>query len=125
MNTRVRITATLTVWNDPATVADESDSGFVHVDFVDIDLVQEKQAPDVDIYLNLSSFGENQVQTAMGSGTEARFSDAVIVVVQDRTSDPYTPSWPGPTMDAIKGLLRRRPPASGHGNGGEPWRWTC
>lgn len=105
VNSRIRITGTLEV-------ADGSDAGFVHSDFCDIDLVQEKVAPDIDLYFDLSSFGEDQVNSAM-SGGEARFANALIVVVQDQTSSPASPSWPTAVADEVKGLITGLVPAAG------------
>lgn len=108
VNSRIRVTGTLEV-------ADGTDPNFVHTDFTDIHLVQEKQAPDIDLYFDLSSFGQDQVNAALteAGGGEARFTGALIVVVQDRTSAPHTPTWPAAVADEVKGLLTGRVPAAG------------
>jgi len=105
VNSRIRISGTLEV-------ADGSEPGFVHTDFCDVDLVQEKSGPEVDLYFDLSSFGEDQVISAL-SGGESRFSNALIVVVQDRTSMPAAPVWPSEVADEVKGLVTGSVPASG------------
>jgi hypothetical protein len=98
VNSRIRVTGTLDV-------ADGSDPGFAHTDSTDIDLLQEKIAPEVDLYFDLSTFGQDQVDSAT-SGGEARFPNALIVVVQDRTNEPAPPSWPAEVADEVKGLIR-------------------
>jgi hypothetical protein len=105
VNSRVRIGGSLRV-------ADNSDSGFIHQDFTEILLLQEKEGPDVTMYFNQSSFGDNQVETNM-SGGESRFTDALIIVVQDRTSRPAPISWPPKVADELKGILQGLTPASG------------
>jgi hypothetical protein len=106
VNSRIRISGSLEAAGDP---------GFVHRDFVDIDLVQEKQAPQVDVYLDLSSFSKAQVDAALAEsgGVEARFPNAFIVAVQDRTSTPAPISWPAAVAPEVRGLLTRRVPAAG------------
>lgn len=105
VNSRIRVTGTLEV-------ADGSDPGFVHEDYCDIHLVQEKQAPEIELYFDLSSFSEDQVNSAM-TGGEARFNGSLIVVVQDRTSTPSTITWPALVADEVKGLITGFTPASG------------
>lgn len=105
VNSRIRITGLLDV-------ADGTDPGFVHRDFLDIHLVQEKQAPDVQLYFDLSSFGDDQVASATVAG-EARFSDVLYVVVQDRTSQPAPPVWPAEVANEVKGLIQGWLPAAG------------
>ena len=106
VNSRIRISGSLEAAGDP---------GFVHRDFVDIDLVQEKQAPQVELYLDLSSFSKAQVDAALAEsgGVEARFPNAFIVAVQDRTSSPASISWPAAVVPEVRGLLTRRVPAAG------------
>lgn len=105
VNSLIRVTGTLTV-------ADGTDPDFVHRDVLELTLVREKQAPAVDLYLDISSFGEDQVNAAM-SGGEARFSGALIVAVQDRTSPGAAISWPATVPDEVKGLIAGRVAASG------------
>lgn len=105
VNSRIRITGTLEV-------ASGMDPGFVHIDHFDLHLVQEKQAPAIELYFDLSTFGEDQVDSAM-SGGEARFGGALIVSVQDRTSMPATISWPAEVADEVKGLVTGPVAASG------------
>ncbi len=105
VNSRIRITGTLDV-------EDGSDPGFVHTDFCDIELVQEKSGPEIELYFDLSSFGEDQVTSALAGG-ESRFADALIVVVQDRTTAPAAITWPSEVADEVKGLITGFVPASG------------
>ena len=105
VNSRIAVTGTLEV-------ADGSDPGFGHTDSTELTLVQEKAAPDVDLYFDLGSFGLDQVDSAM-SGGEARFEDALIVVVQDRTSAPAPPVWPADVADEVKGLITGFVPVAG------------
>lgn len=104
-NSRIRISGVLDM-------ADGTDTGFVHRDHTDIALVQEKQGPEVDLFFDLSSFGEDQVVSATAGGV-ARFSDALIVVVQDRTSQPAPPVWPAQVANEVKGLVQGWIPAAG------------
>jgi len=106
VHSRIRVTGTLT----PSAAAD---ANFVHTDFTDIILVQERQAPQVDLYLNLSTFSDDQVQAQAGGGATATFDDALIVIVQDRTSRPDTIPWPATMADEVKGLLQGQTPAAG------------
>lgn len=105
VNSRIRITGTLEV-------EDGSDPGFIHEDYCDIHLVQEKQAPEVELYFDLSAYSEDQVNSAMDGG-EARFNASLIVVVQDKTSMPASITWPDKVADEVKGLLTGFTPASG------------
>ena len=115
VNGRIRVTGRLWVPNvatpdDPLT---SPDAGFVHEDIVYVDLVREKQAPEVLIYQNLSTFSEEQVATNMAAG-EARFDAAFYVVAQDRTSLSFpVPVWPAELPDETKGLVLGLVPASG------------
>jgi hypothetical protein len=108
VNSRIRVTGSLTV-------ADGTDPGFVHQDFADIELIQEKQAPLINLYLDISTFGEDQVNSALteAGGTEARFARALIVTVQDRTSRPASIAWPPEVVNEVKGLLTGFTPAAG------------
>jgi hypothetical protein len=105
VNSRIRVTGTLEV-------ADGSDPGYSHRDFCDIRLVQEKDAPRIDLYFDLSTFGDDQVDSAMAMG-EARFANALIVVIQDRTSQPAPTAWPAAVADEVKGLITGFVPAAG------------
>ncbi|MEO0972059.1 MAG: hypothetical protein AAFX85_03120, partial [Pseudomonadota bacterium] len=105
VNSRIRITGTLEV-------ADGSDPGFVHEESIDVDLVQEKVAPQVDVFLDLASFGEDQVTSALAGG-ESRFTGALIVVVQDRTSTPAATVWPVEVAPEVRGLIEGPVPSAG------------
>jgi hypothetical protein len=106
VNSRIRISGSLEAAGDP---------GFVHRDFVDVDLVQEKVAPAIELYLDLSSFSQEQVNAALATtgGVEARFPNALIVAVQDRTSAPAPIAWPAAVVPEVRGLLTGRVPAAG------------
>ncbi len=103
VNSRIRISGELEAAGEPA---------FVHRDYYDVNLVQEKEAPEIELFFDLSTFSEDQVASALDAG-ESRFSGALIVVVQDRTSRPAEPPWPAETADEIKGLVTGFVPASG------------
>ncbi|HEX6077752.1 MAG TPA: hypothetical protein VFZ32_21145 [Micromonosporaceae bacterium] len=113
---RIRITGNLWVPNtatpdDPTT---SHDPGFVHEDVTYIDLVREKQAPDVTLYLNRSSFSRDQVNATLGGGPTASFPHSFLVAVQDRTSPAQaTPAWPAAVADEVKGLLVGLQPSAG------------
>jgi hypothetical protein len=115
VNGRIRFTGNLWERNvatpdDPAT---SPDAGFVHEDITYLDLVREKQAPDVLIYLNLSTFSQDQVTSNM-LGLDSRFDAAFYVVAQDRTTASFPmPAWPAALPDEMKGLVLGLIPASG------------
>jgi hypothetical protein len=75
--------------------------GFDHESFVEIDLIQEKQAPHITTYLDRSTFSIEQVAS---SGTTA-FDNAFYAVVQDRTVRPFTIAWPALVEPALYGLI--------------------
>lgn len=105
-NSRIRVSATLAA-------ADGTDTGFIHEDFVDIQLVRERQAPDIDVFLNLSSFSQDQVaaKAAEPDGSK-RFRDAVIVTVQDRT-ERAVPLDFSEVIPELRGVLAPPVPAAG------------
>jgi hypothetical protein len=105
VNSRITITGTLA---DAA----GTDTFAATTDVAEILLVKEKQAPQVDLYFNQSSFGEGQVASAMTS-TGASFPGALIVTVQDRTSDDAPITWPAPVDAAVKGLIKGPVPGAG------------
>lgn len=115
VNSRIRITGSLWVPN-PAAPDDSTqspDPDFVHEDVTYIDLVREKQAPEVLIYQNVSTFSEDQVNSNL-SGAESRFDNAFYVVTQDRTALGYNePAWPAELANEVKGLVLGLVPASG------------
>lgn len=90
----------------------DPDTGFVHREETTIHLLGEKDAPEIDLYFDLSSFGKDQVESAMAVGND-RFEDVLIVAVQDRTSEPGSIDWPAEVSDEVKGLIRGRVPAAG------------
>ncbi len=90
----------------------DPDSGFVHHERTTVHLVGEKEAPEVDLYFDLSSFGRDQVESAMAAGS-GRFDNVLIVAVQDRTSERAPVDWPDEVADEVKGLIRGRVPAAG------------
>ena len=115
VNGRIKITGNLWVPNaatpdDPTT---SPEAGFVHEDIVYLDLVNEKSGPEVLIYQNLSSFSQDQVNSAMSGGT-ASFEDAFYVVTQDRSTPPVPlPTWPPLVANEVKGLIVGLQPTSG------------
>jgi hypothetical protein len=86
--------------NLPAGTAYERLDGFDHESTVEIDLIQEKQAPHITTYLDRSTFSREQVP-----GGTTTFDDAFYVVVQDRTARPFTIAWPAPVEPALYGLI--------------------
>ena len=75
--------------------------GFDHESVIEIDLLQEKQAPHITTYLDRSTFSIEQV--AM-SGTTV-FNNSFYVVVQDQTTRPFTITWPAEVEPALYGLI--------------------
>jgi len=107
VNSRIRVTGTLAP-------DDGTDVAFTHEDHVDISLVQERQPPSVDIFLNLSSFSDNQVASkpAEADGSK-RFRNAIMVTVQDRTERPVPISWPSTMIPELEAVLAPPVPAAG------------
>ena len=85
----------------PAGSAYERLDGFDHESFVEIPLIQEKQAPDITTYLDRSTFSLEQVAPA---GTTV-FDNSFYVVLQDRTARPFTIVWPADVEPALHGLI--------------------
>jgi hypothetical protein len=79
----------------------ERPDGFDHESFVELPLLQEKDAPDITTYLDRSTFSIEQVAPA---GTTV-FDDSFYVVLQDRTSRPFTIAWPAEVEPALRGLI--------------------
>lgn len=87
--------------NLAAGTAYERLDGFDHESKVEIPLIQEKLAPDITTYLDRSTFSIEQVAPA---GTTV-FDDSFYVVLQDRTSRPFTIVWPSDVEPALHGLI--------------------
>lgn len=105
VNSRIRITGTL---DDDA----GTDAFDPTVETTEILLVKEKQAPQIDLYLNHSTFGEDQVSALMGAAG-ALFGNALLVAVQDRTSDDAPIAWPSAVDSGVRGLIKGYVPCSG------------
>lgn len=75
--------------------------GFDHESALEIDMIQEKQAPHITTYLDQSTFSTEQVAA---TGTTV-FANAFYVVLQDRTARPMTISWPALVEPALYGLI--------------------
>ncbi|MCX2681885.1 hypothetical protein OOZ15_18175 [Galbibacter sp. EGI 63066] len=107
---RIRISGSLTV-------TDGSDPNFVETDFIDIDLIKEKEGPEIDLYLDLSSFGEDQVTSSqsLSPSSEARFENAFYVILQDKTTNANPIDWASypEVAPEVRGLLEGFVPASG------------
>lgn len=105
----------------PAGTAFERLDGFDHEETIEIELVQEKQAPDVTVYLDRSSFSLDQVQAVASGGTSA-FDDSFYVILQDRTERPAPIPWPAEVEPRLYGLIAPPPAAAGlyPGLGGAP-----
>ena len=87
--------------NLPAGSAFERLDGFDHTSVVEIPLIQEKQAPDITTYLDRSTFSIEQVAS---SGSTV-FNDAFYIVLQDRTTRPFTIVWPPAVEPSLHGLI--------------------
>ncbi|MCK0191740.1 MULTISPECIES: hypothetical protein [Arenibacter] len=85
----------------PAGSTYERLDGFDHKSEVEISLIQEKSAPDITTYLDLSTFSIEQV-AAVGTTV---FDDAFYVVLQDQTTRPYLITWPADVEPALYGLI--------------------
>jgi hypothetical protein len=83
--------------------------GFDHESFLELPLLQEKDAPDITTYLDRSTFSIEQVAPA---GTTV-FDDSFYVVLQDRTSRPFMIAWPVEVEPALYGLIAPPVYASG------------
>ncbi len=91
--------------------------GFQFDQRVEIPLVQERQAPDVTVYLDHSTFSKDEVDAAAVAG-QSVFPVAMYVLLQDRTERAGTIVWPSdPKTDVLlpqfKGLIA--PPVRGSG----------
>lgn len=75
--------------------------GFDHESVVEIAMIQEKQAPHITSYLDRSTFSIEQVAS---TGTTV-FDDSFYVVLQDRTSRPFTIVWPADVEPELHGLI--------------------
>ena len=84
-----------------AGTAYERIDGFDHTSAIEIPMIQEKQAPDITTYLDRSTFSLEQVAPA---GTTV-FDDAFYVVLQDRTTRPFTVVWPADVEPQLQGLI--------------------
>ena len=78
--------------------------GFDAVETVEIPLIQEKQAPDITVYLDRSTFSKDQVD-AVVSGGHSVFGNAFYIVVQDRTARPAPIAWPPDVEPQLYGLI--------------------
>ena len=85
----------------PAGTAYERLDGFDHESVVEVDLIQDKQAPHITTYLDRSTFSIEQVAAA---GTTV-FDNALYVVLQDQTSRPFIVVWPADVEPQLHGLL--------------------
>lgn len=81
--------------------------GFDRSERFEIPLIQEKQGPDVEVFLNRSTFSLSQVQTT------ATFDDSFYVVVQDRTVRPAPIAWPPDTLPELYGVIASPVAAAG------------
>ncbi len=81
--------------------------GFDHIERFEIPLMQEKQGPDVEVFLNRSTFSLSQVQAT------ATFDDSFYVVLQDRTVRPAPIAWPPDTLPELYGVIAGPVPAAG------------
>jgi len=85
----------------PTGTAYERIDGFDHESVVEIPLIQEKQPPDITTYLDRSTFSLEQVAP---TGTTV-LADSFYIVLQDRTSRPFTILWPAAVEPALHGLI--------------------
>ncbi len=84
----------------PAGTAYERLDGFDHESVSEIAMIQEKDPPDITTYLDRSTFSIEQVAAA---GTTV--FDSFYIVLQDRTSRPFTIVWPADVEPALYGLI--------------------
>ncbi|MGH2582272.1 MAG: hypothetical protein ACRDFQ_05190, partial [Anaerolineales bacterium] len=98
--------------NLPAGTTYERLDGFDHESVIEIPLIQEKQAPEVTIYLDRSTFSLDQVNAVASGGTSV-FNDSFYVILQDRTSRPLNIVWPPAVEPALHNLIA--PPVYGAG----------
>ena len=85
----------------PAGTVYERIDGFDHASFIEIPMIQEKQAPDITTYLDRSTFSLEQV-AAVGTTV---LDDSFYIMLQDRTSRPFTIVWPADVEPALYGLI--------------------
>lgn len=90
--------------NLPAGTAYQRLDGFDFEKVMYLPLIQEKQAPEITAYLNLSSFSKDQVD-AISSGGQSVFDNAFYVVLQDRTSRAATIFWPAEVEPQLRNLI--------------------
>lgn len=81
--------------------------GFEHSERFEIPLIQEKQGPEIGVFLNRSTFSLSQVQAT------TTYDDSFYVVVQDRTVRPAPIAWPPETVPELYGVIAGPVPAAG------------
>jgi hypothetical protein len=91
--------------------------GFQFDQRIEIPLVQERQAPDVTVYLDHSTFSKDEVD-ASAVGGQSVFPSAFYVLLQDRTERAGTIVWPSDAktdvlLPQFKGLIAPPVRASG------------
>ena len=88
----------------PAGTTYEKLDGFDAEERIEIQLVQEKLAPAVNVYLDRSSFSKDQVDAIVAAG-KSTFENSFYLAVQDRTARPAPIVWPPDTEPALFGLI--------------------
>ncbi|MBI1765617.1 MAG: hypothetical protein HYR56_29800 [Acidobacteria bacterium] len=88
----------------PAGTTYERLDGFDHEEIIEIPLLQEKQAPEITVYLDRSSFSQDQVDAIALSG-QSVFDNAFYVLVQDRTARAAPIVWPPEVEPQLQGLI--------------------
>jgi hypothetical protein len=115
-NTSLTLSAVFTPDVTAATAYARLD-GFQFDQRIEIPLVQERQAPDVTVYLDHSTFSKDEVD-ATAVGGQSIFPTAFYVLLQDRTERAGTITWPSDMktdvlLPQFKGLIAPWVPASG------------
>ena len=98
--------------NLPAGTSFERLDGFDFESVIELPLVQEKQPPEITVYLDRSSFSKDQVEAIAAAGTSV-FEDSFYVVLQDRTTRAATIAWPAEVEMQLRSLIA--PPVYGAG----------
>jgi hypothetical protein len=93
----------------PAGTTYERLDGFDYRKVIELPLIQEKQAPEITAYLNLSSFSKDQVD----ADADGLFENAFYVILQDRTTRAANIVWPAEVEPQLRNLIA--PPVYGAG----------
>lgn len=90
--------------NLPLNTLFERLDGFDFESVIELPLIQEKQAPEITVYLDRSSFSKDQVDAIATAGTSV-FENSFYVILQDRTSRAATIAWPATGEMQLRNLI--------------------